>query len=155
MLKAFEEHIEMNFPFLKQAKCLVACSGGVDSIVLTFLCQSLQLNYSLAHCNYHLRSTESDGDQQFVEQLAIELKRKLYVESFDLESVKNKNSSIQLIARELRYEWFKTLADEHRYDYILTAHHADDDLETFLINLSRGTGINGLTGCCPSFQSAF
>lgn len=147
MLDVFQQHITTQFPLLKKRKLLIACSGGLDSVVLAHLCQSSNFNFGLAHCNYNLRGNESNGDQLFVETLATKMKRQVFVSSFNMdEHKKNKNSSIQSIARELRYKWFDSTANENGYDYILTAHHADDSLETFLINLSRGTGIKGLTG---------
>ncbi|MDT0607751.1 tRNA lysidine(34) synthetase TilS [Croceitalea rosinachiae] len=147
MLTTFKKHIETQLHFLQEAKLLVACSGGLDSMVLTHLCQSLNLNYSLAHCNYNLRADESDGDQKFVEEYALKNDCQAYLTSFNMDDYRNNtNSSIQLLARDLRYEWFNKLMQERNFDYVLTAHHADDSLETFLINLSRGTGIKGLTG---------
>lgn len=147
MLASFKQHIETNFSLLLESKLLIACSGGLDSVVLTHLCESLRLEYSLAHCNYRLRGAESDGDQEFVEGLASKLGRKVHAVSFDTNTYKKTNqSSIQLVARELRYNWFYSLLKKHDYKYVLTAHHADDNLETFIINLSRGTGLQGLTG---------
>lgn len=147
MLAEFKKHIKTQLPFLPEGKLLIACSGGLDSVVLTHLCQSLDFNFSLAHCNYNLRGNESDEDQKFVENLALKMQCQAHVISCDMDDhVKNTDSSIQLMARNLRYEWFQKLVGEHDYDYVLTAHHADDCLETFFINLSRGTGIKGLTG---------
>ncbi|TYA78449.1 tRNA lysidine(34) synthetase TilS [Seonamhaeicola marinus] len=155
MLNNFEEHILGNLPFLKDGKLLIAISGGVDSVVLVHLCHRLGLNISLAHCNFNLRGTESDGDEQFVIDLANSLDIEAFTESFDTEgySVLNK-VSIQMAARELRYFWFDELAQHLGFDYILTAHHADDNLETFLINFSRGTGLDGLTGI-PEVNNKF
>ncbi len=155
MLENFQNHINQKLPFLKEGKLLIAISGGVDSVVLVHLCHKLGLNISLAHCNFNLRGNESDGDENFVIQLGNDLDIEAFTESFDTEgySVLNK-VSIQMAARELRYFWFDELAQQLEFDYILTAHHADDNLETFLINFSRGTGLDGLTGI-PEINNKF
>ena len=147
MLAKFKSHIaQWNFGN-GTTKLLVACSGGLDSVVLAHLCKKARLNFALAHCNFNLRGEESDGDQWFVEALSKELGCELFVASFDTERhAEEFGGSIQMAARELRYKWFEGLREEKSVDFVLTAHHADDDLETFLINLSRGTGIEGLTG---------
>ncbi len=147
MLKQFKNHIKNNFSFLKESKLLVAISGGLDSVVLMHLCYQSSLNIALVHCNFNLRGKESDGDENFVLQLAESLDLEVFIESFDTETYAKENKlSIQMAARELRYNWFEELATQLQFDYILTAHHADDNLETFLINLSRGTGLDGLSG---------
>ncbi|WP_452598344.1 tRNA lysidine(34) synthetase TilS [Pontimicrobium sp. MEBiC01747] len=147
MIKTFKNHIENQLPFLKEKKLLIAISGGLDSIVLTHLCYKLGLNISLAHCNFNLRGKESDGDEAFVLELAEQLNLEIFTQSFDTSRYANNNKlSIQIAARELRYTWFKELSKQLQFDYILTAHHADDALETFLINLTRATGLDGLTG---------
>lgn len=147
MIEQFHNHIFNHFPFLKNRKLLIAISGGIDSVVLTHLCHDVHLNISLAHCNFNLRGNESDADEEFVLQLAENLNLEVFIESFDTEVYAESNKlSIQMAARDLRYHWFKELAEQLKFDYILTAHHADDNLETFLINLSRGTGLDGLTG---------
>lgn len=147
MIKTFKNHIENQLPFLKEKKLLIAISGGLDSVVLTHLCYKLGLNISLAHCNFNLRGKESDEDEAFVLELAEQLNLELFTQSFDTSRYANNNKlSIQIAARELRYTWFKELSKQLQFDYILTAHHADDALETFLINLTRATGLDGLTG---------
>lgn len=147
MLEQFKNQIENKFSFLKESKLLVAISGGIDSVVLTHLCHQLDLNIALAHCNFNLRGKESDADEEFVLQLAENLDLEVFIENFDTENfAKDNKLSIQMAARELRYNWFEELSEQLGFDYILTAHHADDNLETFLINLSRGTGLEGLTG---------
>lgn len=146
-LETFEKHIKSNLNFLTERKLLIAISGGLDSVVLTELCSSLSMNIALAHCNFNLRGNESEDDQTFVLKLAERLSLEVFIESFDTNTyAKNNKLSIQIAARELRYNWFKALANQLEFDYILTAHHADDNLETFLINLSRGTGLEGLKG---------
>ncbi|MDW5289871.1 tRNA lysidine(34) synthetase TilS [Formosa sp. PL04] len=126
---------------------ILTISGGIDSVVLAHLCHDLGLNIALAHCNFNLRGEESDADEAFLVKLADDLDLEIFIESFDTaQYAEDAKLSIQMAARELRYRWFEELVDLLHYDYVLTAHHADDNLETFLINLSRGTGIEGLTG---------
>jgi tRNA(Ile)-lysidine synthase len=147
MLNELKQHMDINLSFLRGSKILLAISGGIDSVVLTHLCYKLELNLSLAHCNFNLRGKESDADEDFVLQLAEDLDLEVFIESFDTEKyAQDNNRSIQMAARELRYTWFEELAEQLKFDYILTAHHADDNLETFLINFTRGTGLEGLTG---------
>ncbi|MCX7549834.1 tRNA lysidine(34) synthetase TilS [Xanthomarina sp. F2636L] len=147
MLKTFKSHINNNLNFLKDSKLLIAISGGLDSVMLTHLSHQIGLKISLAHCNFNLRADESDADEDFVLQLAEDLELEVFIENFDTETfAKDHKLSTQMAARSLRYHWFAELAEQLHFDYILTAHHADDNLETFLINLSRGTGLDGLTG---------
>ncbi|MGZ0016882.1 tRNA lysidine(34) synthetase TilS [Yeosuana sp. AK3] len=147
MIESFQNHIETRLSFLKKAKLLLAISGGLDSVVLAHLCYQLKLNIALVHCNFNLRGDESDADEDFVMQFAEKLDLEVFIESFDTKSYADEHKlSIQMAARELRYDWFKELSEQLHFEYVLTAHHADDNLETFLINLSRGTGLDGLTG---------
>ena len=142
-----QNHINKNLPFLKESKLLIAVSGGIDSVVLTHLCKTLKLNIALAHCNFNLRGDESDADETFVLELAEDLDVEVFIQNFDtLLYAKDHKRSMQMAARELRYAWFNELAGQLKFDYILTAHHADDNLETVLINFIRGTGLDGLTG---------
>lgn len=147
MQQSFKNHIKNNLPFLVESKLLIAISGGLDSVVLAHLCKRLDLDFLLAHCNFNLRGKESDADEDFVIKLTDELEVEAFIQHFDTEVYAKENkSSIQMAARELRYDWFNDLVEQLDFDFILTAHHADDNLETFLINFTRGTGINGLTG---------
>ena len=147
MLGNIEKHIAKHLPFLKHSKVLIAISGGLDSVVLAKLFHSLEYSIGFAHCNFQLRGEESNEDETFVKNLATELNVEVFAKKFDTEKYANEQKlSIQMAARKLRYEWFQEIATTFQYDYILTAHHKDDALETFLINLSRGTGIEGLTG---------
>ncbi|MAL60010.1 MAG: tRNA lysidine(34) synthetase TilS [Flavobacteriaceae bacterium] len=147
MLKAYKHHIEDSFPFLKEGQLLVACSGGLDSVVLAHILRELGFKIGLAHCNFYLRGNESDEDEAFVIDLAEKWNVPVFTETFNTkEYAATHKLSTQMAARELRYAWFEELLKDFKYDYILTAHHADDNLETFLINLSRGTGLRGLTG---------
>lgn len=146
MLKLFEKHLKQNFTFLENKKLLIAISGGMDSVALTFLLHQLNYNISLAHCNFNLRDKESNLDETFVKQLAHSLKTPCFNTEFNTKQYCNENkTSIQIGARTLRYNWFKELCKKHEFDFILTAHHLNDVMETFFINLSRGTGIEGLT----------
>ncbi len=147
MLKTFKKHIETNLKFLTESRLVIAISGGVDSVVLAHLCSKMNFNFALAHCNFNLRGEESNADEDFVLELADQLDVEVFIQNFDTQAYADKNKrSIQMAARELRYDWFNELAEQLQFDYILTAHHADDNLETFLINFTRGTGLNGLTG---------
>lgn len=147
MQQKFSNHINTKFPFLKDKKLLIAISGGVDSVVLTHLLSILNFNISLAHCNFKLREKESDLDENFVLKLGEKLNIKTFTTQFETNKFAQKNKlSTQIAARKLRYNWFESLVNKHQFEYVLTAHHADDNLETFLINLTRGTGLDGLTG---------
>ncbi len=147
MLKAFQNHIATHLDMLHGSRLLLAISGGLDSVVLAHLCHKLNFKVSLAHCNFNLRGAESDADEAFVLQLAEDLELEVFIECFETELyAKEEGISIQMAARDLRYNWFHDLAEKLNFDYILTAHHADDNLETFLINLTRGTGLEGLMG---------
>ncbi|PRZ27726.1 tRNA lysidine(34) synthetase TilS [Flavobacterium granuli] len=147
MLARFKKHIVENFQFLENKKLLLATSGGLDSMVMSHLFQQLNFDIALAHCNFQLRGLESFGDQTFVQEYAATNEIPLFVTQFDTEAfAKDYKLSTQLAARDLRYNWFYELLETENYDYVLTAHHADDNLETFLINLSRGTGLEGLVG---------
>lgn len=147
MERAFKYEIKSQFPYLCSSKILLAVSGGVDSVVLAYLCKKAKLDFALAHCNFNLRDEESDADEDFVANLAKKLKVKLFIENFDTEQyAKDNGLSIQMAARDLRYEWFEELRLKYQFDYTLTAHHANDSLETFFINLLRGTGLEGLSG---------
>ena len=147
MLISFKKNIELNFSFLKGKKLLIACSGGLDSVVLTQLMKKLDYEIALAHCNFSLRGRESDGDEMFVIGLAKNLEIPVFAETFNTKKFADeKKISTQMAARDLRYHWFTEILKNFKYNYVLTAHHLDDDLETFFINLSRGTGLKGLTG---------
>ncbi|MGO4920962.1 tRNA lysidine(34) synthetase TilS [Maribacter spongiicola] len=147
MLEAFKKHIEDSFSELLDSNFIIACSGGLDSTVLVELCHQANLKFSIAHCNFRLRGTASDGDEAFVRDYAKKIENEVFVTHFDtLGYVSQHKVSVQMAARELRYAWFEQLLKENLGTYLLTAHHANDNLETFIINLSRGTGIDGLTG---------
>jgi tRNA(Ile)-lysidine synthase len=147
MLQKLENHIAQNFSFLNGKRLLLATSGGLDSMVMVDLFKKLDFDFAIAHCNFQLRGLESFGDQNFVQNYADTNGINLFLTQFDTEAfAKDYKLSTQVAARELRYSWFYELLENEKFDYILTAHHADDNLETFLINLVRGTGLDGLTG---------
>lgn len=147
MEQKFQNHINTNFSFLKDKKLLVATSGGMDSMVLVHLFQKLNLNFAIAHCNFQLRGTESEGDENFVADYVKHNNINCFITKFDTEKYSQENKlSTQVAARNLRYNWFNEILEQENFDYIVTAHHADDVVETFMINLSRGTGLDGLTG---------
>lgn len=141
----FIEHLKSLVPDAVHAHYLLTVSGGKDSTALAHLFHYHQLNFEIAHCNFHLRGEDSDIDEQFVRELASTMDKKLHVKQFHtLETQQGSGKSVEMVAREERYEWFETLCPEA--DYIVTAHHADDNAETLLLNLARGTGLKGLTG---------
>ncbi|WP_269235099.1 tRNA lysidine(34) synthetase TilS [Flavobacterium flavigenum] len=147
MLTNFQNHILARFPFLENKKLFLAVSGGLDSMVLLHLFQQLDYEIAVLHCNFQLRGLESLGDQDFIRNYCKENNISIFTTQFDTEAfAKDYKLSTQIAARELRYSWFYELLETHKFDYILTAHHADDNLETFMINLSRGTGLDGLVG---------
>ncbi|MEZ7515878.1 tRNA lysidine(34) synthetase TilS [Flavobacterium frigidarium] len=147
MLATLKKHIETNLPFLLNKKLLLATSGGLDSMVMAHLFKNLQFDIAIAHCNFQLRGVDSFKDQKFVQDFAEENEIPVNITQFDTQAfAADYKLSTQVAARDLRYNWFYELLEEEGYDYVLTAHHADDNLETFLINLSRGTGLEGLTG---------
>jgi tRNA(Ile)-lysidine synthase len=147
MQLAFDQHIKSHFPFLFEQKILVAVSSGLDSMVLADLCLKSELNIALAHCNFKLREAESDKEEAFVSNYAKTHKLTFFTKHFNTTHfAETTKISIQMAARELRYNFFDELCDSQQFDTILTAHHADDNLETFFINLSRGSGVDGLTG---------
>src|SRR5690606_8136217 len=134
MLAKFNAHIDRQLPFLRGRPLLLACSGGMDSVVLGHLSRAIGLDLVLAHCNFRLRGKESDGDEEFVRNLAKDWGIRFLSKGFDTEAhAGEQRISIQMAARELRYRWFDRLMEEHGLDFVLTAHHGDDDLETFQI----------------------
>lgn len=147
MLDQFKQHIAQKFPEIFNGKTLLAVSGGVDSMVLLHLYFALKLDFAVAHCNFQLRGTQSDLDEKLVADFCIKNNIPFFVERFDtMQIVEARKLSIQIAARELRYNWFKQICIDQNYQFIATAHHLDDQAETFLINFTRGTGIDGLVG---------
>ena len=139
---------------LKHSKFLIALSGGVDSMVLANLFLKNNLSFSVAHCNFNLRAKESDDDEKFIFDWSTENEIECYISKFNTtDYCKKNNFGIQEGARNLRYEWFNELKNLHDFDYIVTAHHLDDQIETYLINSMRGSGLNGLTGITEKTES--
>ena len=142
-----QRFIEEKDLFNLQDKVLVALSGGADSVAMLRILLSLGYTCECAHCNFHLRGLESDRDESFVRQLCEEHSIPLHVTHFDTSAyAKEHHLSIEMAARELRYEWFEHIRKEIEASVIAVAHHRDDSVETFLLNLMRGAGINGLKG---------
>ena len=147
MLLKLQNHLAQKFPFLKGKKLLLAISGGIDSMVLLNLLHHLKYTIAIAHCNFGLRGNESDGDEEFIKAECERYKIPIHIQKFDTQQfAETYKLSTQLAARKLRYDWFSILLKDNNYDYLLTAHHLDDSLETFLINLTRGSGLDGLVG---------
>lgn len=147
MLTKFQNHIITNFPFLLKSRFFIAVSGGIDSMVLVHLFQQVGYPFAMLHCNFQLRGKESDDDMRFVMKYGDKYLIPWSVGHLDTKGyAKEMKVSIQVAARELRYDWFYEQLKEKGFDYILTAHHLDDSLETFLINFTRGSGLEGLTG---------
>lgn len=147
LLKQYKDFIKCNNLFSSKDKLLLAVSGGVDSVVLCELCQQAGYPFGIAHCNFQLRGDDSERDEKFVAELAGKYKVDFHVVKFDTKNIaKDRKISTQEVARELRYQWFEEIRTKNGYTYILTAHHADDNIETVLMNFFRGTGIKGIRG---------
>jgi tRNA(Ile)-lysidine synthase len=131
----------------KQQHFLLAVSGGRDSVVMAHLFAELELSFGICHCNFQLRGKAAEEDAQFVKALAAQLHCSFHLAVFDAQKIAEQDSvSVQMAARKLRYEWFESLQNAEGYDYIATAHHLTDAIETQLHHLARGTGIKGLLG---------
>lgn len=153
--KRFEDFIREKHLFSKTDKILLAVSGGVDSVVMAELFHRSKFKFGIAHCNFQLRADESEADEMFVKKLSHHYRVPFFTIRFDTsdEAAKTK-LSIQETARKLRYEWFTETIQKQKYDYIATAHHLNDSIETFFINLLRGTGVSGLRGIQPILQQS-
>lgn len=147
MRTAFQLFIQENNLFTKDQKILLAVSGGVDSMVMLHLFNRCNYDIAVAHCNFKLRDADSDADQQLVFDTCQALGIKCHIKSFDTTGyAKQKKLTIQEAAREIRYDWFSQLRKEYNYPLVAIAHNKNDVAETMLINLTRGTGLKGLTG---------
>ncbi len=147
MEKDFLQFIESNNLCNPSDRILLGLSGGIDSICLFHLFRLLNFSIGIAHCNFQLRDHESNQDELFVRDLANEYDIPFFHKQFNTKKIaKEEGVSIQMAARDLRYEWFEQARQKFNYKYIAIAHNSDDTIETFLINLARGSGIKGLTG---------
>ncbi|MBO7146035.1 MAG: tRNA lysidine(34) synthetase TilS [Salinivirgaceae bacterium] len=147
MLRQFKQFVSQNQLFDHSNSLLAAVSGGADSVVMLHLLAQCRLKVAVAHCNFQLRGADADGDEKFVRQLAEKYQMPFFSIRFNtLAYADEQRVSVEMAARELRYNWFAQLAAEQHFDRILTAHHLNDNIETLLLNLTRGTGINGLAG---------
>jgi len=164
VIRKFQQYIESHCLIGKDERVLVALSGGVDSMVLAELLRRAGYDIAFAHCNFRLRGNESDGDERFVREYAERVGVELFVKHFDTtQFAESQKISIEMAARELRYSWFKELVISNGTQWsekshkqkiipiskIAIAHHADDQIETFFINLLRGSGIKGLKAMQP------
>ena len=150
MLQEFQQYINRCSLIAEGDKLVLALSGGIDSMVLADLLLKAKVEFVAAHCNFHLRGHESDGDDWFVRKFAENRGIQCFVKHFETEKYAAKYGiSIEMAARDLRYAWFEQLRKQLGYDKIAVAHHADDQAETFFINLLRGAGIRGLKGMRP------
>lgn len=151
MLDDFIKYIEENHLFGQNDNILLGVSGGIDSMVMSHLFHEAGIPSGIAHCNFCLRAEESDRDEELVRNYAAENKIPFFSIRFDTKAyAKKQGISIQMAARELRYNWFETIRKENGFAFIAVGHNLDDNIETMLINLVRGTGIAGLTGMKPA-----
>jgi tRNA(Ile)-lysidine synthase len=147
MVEQFLKYIHSEKLFLPEQRILLAVSGGADSMLMLHLFSGAGYSIGVAHCNFNLRGAESDGDEQFVADYCERNNIPFFVKHFNTADVAvQEGISIEMAARDLRYEWFRQLLGQNKYNFLATAHHQDDVVETFLINLSRGSGIRGLSG---------
>ncbi|WP_448778627.1 tRNA lysidine(34) synthetase TilS [Bacteroides congonensis] len=145
-----KQYIEKEDLFSSGSKILIALSGGADSVALLCILHAAGYPCEAAHCNFHLRGEESNRDEQFVRQLC--KKYGIHLHTIDFDTTRyaaEKHISIEMAARELRYNWFEEIRNQCRADVVAVAHHQDDSVETILLNLIRGTGITGLLGIRP------
>lgn len=147
LLEEFEKYVAQNELFGHDDKILLTVSGGVDSMVMMSLFAASGYRFGVAHCNFQLRGQESDEDEALVAEQARRYGVELFNRRFDTQGeMERTGESMEMAARRLRYTWFRSLCDEHGYNVIAIAHHINDSIETFFINMLRGTGLRGLTG---------
>ena len=150
MLEQFQAYINRYHLIAEGDRIVLALSGGIDSMVLADLLLKMKADFMVAHCNFHPRGEESDGDEKFVRDFAERNGIQCFVKHFDTgQYAAEQGISIEMAARDLRYAWFEEMRQQLGYDKIAVAHHADDQAETFFINLLRGAGLNGLKGMKP------
>jgi tRNA(Ile)-lysidine synthase len=146
VIEKFQYTIDTELSFLRSGPFILAVSGGVDSMVLLDLCKKAKLNFIVAHCNYQLRGEDSNLDEALVKETCLHQSIDCNTVRFDTNSMVNEGQSIQTLARDLRYDWFNEIKIEKHLSYVMLAHHLNDQLETMLINMSRGSGVKGLRG---------
>ena len=152
----FSEYYKNKLELSEDQRIVLTVSGGVDSMVMLDLFRVSKLKFVVAHCNFHLRGNESDRDMNHVQKYCNLYNIEIFIQHFDTKDYAKKHGvSIQMAARDLRYQWFDEMRKNIGFEYIATAHHLDDQAETFLINLIRGTGIAGLHGIAPKKNSLF
>lgn len=150
-IQGFTHFISQNHLFTPKSRVLAAVSGGKDSVLMAHLLKAAGYSFGIAHCNFQLRNEEAVADEQFCYELAQTLQVPFYSTRFDtLAYAARHKVSVQMAARELRYQWFEQLRQAQQYDVIALAHHHNDTIETILLNLVRGTGIAGLHGILPA-----
>lgn len=150
MLEQVKTFVQQEKLFFRTNKLILAISGGIDSMVLLHLAQYFDCSIVVAHCNFQLRNAEADQDQLFVETESKKYNFECETIRFETEKyAQEQKVSIQVSARQLRYQWFEQLRQKHQADWILTAHHLNDNTETLLFNIGKGTGIKGLRGILP------
>jgi tRNA(Ile)-lysidine synthase len=150
MLQDFNRYLRKEELCSPEDRILLAVSGGIDSVVMAHLFREAGYTCSIAHCNFQLRGDESEMDEAFVRSLARSLEFPVFVRRFRVEEEMNaRGISVQMAARDLRYNWFEELRTGHAFDRVATAHNLNDAVETFFLNLSRGSGIRGLKGIVP------
>lgn len=144
MTQRFAEEMERLVGEPARYRYLLAVSGGADSCVMAHLFRQAGLDFAIAHCNFHLRGADSDRDMELVRSLALQWGTPLFIKEFDTLSLQRGSGvSVEMMARQLRYDWFEKIGKD--YDFLVTAHQADDVAETVLLNMCRGTGLKGLT----------
>ncbi len=154
LFERFKQYAEHQCLINHRHKILIAVSGGIDSVCLLDLFSKYSTNIAIVHCNFQLRGKESDDEEEFVKNLANQYQLPIFVKRFDtLDYAQLQKLTIQEAARELRYSYFENIRRLYSYDFVATAHQANDHIETFFINLLRGTGIKGLVGIRPRNQS--
>lgn len=147
MIPSGVEKILEKYQVMPSDRILVALSGGADSMTLLHALSTLGYNCAAAHCNFHLRDEESDEDERFVVDYCLGKNIPLHVKHFNTSEEAEKNGiSIEMAARNLRYQWFWHLVETENFLWLATGHHGDDMIETFFLNLARGTGVRGLRG---------
>jgi tRNA(Ile)-lysidine synthase len=150
LLQQYNNYIKKNGLFQQKDRLLIAVSGGVDSVVLCELSKQSGYDFAIAHCNFQLRGEDSNRDEKFVKALAAKYGVPFYLQHFDTNTIsRQEKKSIEETARDLRYAWFEELRIANAFNYIVTAHHADDNIETVMMQFFRGTGIRGLRGILP------